>query len=194
MSAERFDDRTHTLKSDAGVNVTLMSRTHGKETFTMRLQRRLWLVAAMMAVCCGALAAVDPSTTSAAAQPFLGRWDLTLKTPTRPYPSWLECMSKKGNSRPIWWAGGEILVRCHKLPSVKALSCLPRPQGRREPFDRHDLQGQARRWKARRHNHWTRRGHVDLGGRTGAHARENRATPLGKDDLVVQWQEFGWVA
>ena len=27
--------------------------------------------------------------TTASAQSFLGRWDLTLKTPLREYPSWL---------------------------------------------------------------------------------------------------------
>jgi hypothetical protein len=61
----------------------------------MMLQKRLWLFVAMVAVCCGALAAVDHST-SAADQPFLGRWDLTLKTPTRPYPSWLELYEEQG--------------------------------------------------------------------------------------------------
>jgi len=28
--------------------------------------------------------------TTASVQSFLGRWDLTLKTPLRDYPSWLE--------------------------------------------------------------------------------------------------------
>jgi hypothetical protein len=61
----------------------------------MSLQRRLWFFVAVAAVCCGALAAVD-SSTSGADQPFLGRWDLTLKTPTRPYPSWLELYEAQG--------------------------------------------------------------------------------------------------
>src|ERR1700729_2484961 len=52
------------------------------------LLRRLCLLVAMAAVCCGALAGAD--------QPFLGRWDLTLKTPTRPYPSWLELYEAQG--------------------------------------------------------------------------------------------------
>lgn len=30
------------------------------------------------------------------AQPFLGRWDLTLKTPSREYPSWLEITQESG--------------------------------------------------------------------------------------------------
>src|ERR1700757_507976 len=29
-------------------------------------------------------------------QPFLGRWDLTLKAPLREYPSWLEITQKNG--------------------------------------------------------------------------------------------------
>jgi hypothetical protein len=34
--------------------------------------------------------------TSASAQPFLGRWDLTLKTPVRESPSWLEITQEGG--------------------------------------------------------------------------------------------------
>ena len=51
-------------------------------------------------------------TTTAAAQPFLGRWDLTLKALDREYPSWLEIalesgqlkaqfVSRWGNARPL---------------------------------------------------------------------------------------------
>jgi hypothetical protein len=97
VSAERFDDATHILKNsrrNRGRD-SLVSQPR-KDTFAMTLQRRLWLFAALVTVCCGGLAAVDPSTTSAAAQPFLGRWDLTLKTPTRPYPSWLELYEQQG--------------------------------------------------------------------------------------------------
>src|SRR5580700_1128197 len=36
------------------------------------------------------------SDTSASVQPFLGRWDLTLKTPLREYPSWLEITQENG--------------------------------------------------------------------------------------------------
>ena len=35
----------------------------------------------------------------ASAQPFLGRWDLTLKTPLREYPSWLEITQEGGQLR-----------------------------------------------------------------------------------------------
>jgi len=51
-------------------------------------------------------------TTTVPAQSFLGRWDLTLKTPSREYPSWLEItqesgqlkallVSRWGNARPL---------------------------------------------------------------------------------------------
>jgi hypothetical protein len=36
------------------------------------------------------------SDTAASAEPFLGRWDLTLKTPSREYPSWLEITQEGG--------------------------------------------------------------------------------------------------
>ena len=35
-------------------------------------------------------------TAAASIQPFLGRWDLTLKTPDREYGSWLEIRHEKG--------------------------------------------------------------------------------------------------
>jgi hypothetical protein len=37
--------------------------------------------------------------TTASAQSFLGRWDLTLKTPLREYPSWLEITQEDGQLR-----------------------------------------------------------------------------------------------
>ena len=52
------------------------------------------------------------TTTAASVQPFLGRWDLTLKAPGRDYPSWLEIrqqngelkaqmVGRSGNARPL---------------------------------------------------------------------------------------------
>jgi Domain of Unknown Function (DUF1080) len=54
----------------------------------------------------------DSADTAASVQSFLGRWDLTLKTPLREYPSWLEItqengqlkarfVSRWGNARPL---------------------------------------------------------------------------------------------
>lgn len=37
--------------------------------------------------------------TPGSVQPFLGRWDLTLKTPLREYPSWLEITQENGQLR-----------------------------------------------------------------------------------------------
>ncbi|HTZ59834.1 MAG TPA: DUF1080 domain-containing protein [Acidobacteriaceae bacterium] len=49
-------------------------------------------------VLAGAAAAMaaDASAANDSAKPFLGRWDLTLKTPVREYPSWLEIYEEKG--------------------------------------------------------------------------------------------------
>jgi hypothetical protein len=41
----------------------------------------------------------NSADTTASVQPFLGRWDLTLKTPLRDYPSWLEITQEDGQLR-----------------------------------------------------------------------------------------------
>lgn len=56
----------------------------------------------------------NSADTVASVQPFLGRWDLTLKTPLREYPSWLE----------ITQEGGQLKARMvsrwgHALPLPK---------------------------------------------------------------------------
>jgi hypothetical protein len=38
----------------------------------------------------------NAADTTASVQPFVGRWDLTLKTPQREYPSWLEVTQEDG--------------------------------------------------------------------------------------------------
>src|SRR5260221_12583614 len=40
-------------------------------------------------------------TTTGSAQSFLGRWDLTLKTPIREYPSWLEITQESGQLKAL---------------------------------------------------------------------------------------------
>jgi hypothetical protein len=40
--------------------------------------------------------ASSASSTAASVEPFLGRWDLTLKAPGRDYPSWLEIRQENG--------------------------------------------------------------------------------------------------
>ena len=41
----------------------------------------------------------NPTDATASVQPFLGRWDLTLKTPLHDYPSWLEITREDGQLR-----------------------------------------------------------------------------------------------
>lgn len=48
----------------------------------------------LMAAC--ALPASSATSENAAAKPYLGRWDLTLKAPDRDYPSWLEVSEENG--------------------------------------------------------------------------------------------------
>ena len=83
----------------------------------MSMQRRFCLLTAMLVGSSAMLlpyagAAAPSSAPSEAASSFLGRWDLTLKTPTRPYPSWLEIyqvqgqfkanmVGRWGNARPL---------------------------------------------------------------------------------------------
>src|ERR1700687_6370082 len=48
-----------------------------------------------------------PADATASIQAFLGRWDLTLKTPLREYPSWLEITQEDDQLRARmvsrWW-------------------------------------------------------------------------------------------
>lgn len=41
--------------------------------------------------------ASSPSSASESIKPFLGRWDLTIKTPNRERPSWIEISEKEGH-------------------------------------------------------------------------------------------------
>jgi hypothetical protein len=66
-------------------------------------QRRFWLFVTIFAVCSGFLsipgrgtALADSSAAGSTVKPFLGRWDLTLKTPVLAAPSWLEIYEEKG--------------------------------------------------------------------------------------------------
>jgi hypothetical protein len=43
----------------------------------------------------------NSAETTVSAQPFLGRWDLTLKTPSREYPSWLEITQESGQLKAL---------------------------------------------------------------------------------------------
>jgi 3-keto-disaccharide hydrolase len=43
--------------------------------------------------------ASSPSSASAAIEPFLGRWDLTIKTPDQERPSWVEISEEQGQAK-----------------------------------------------------------------------------------------------
>src|SRR6266481_2401759 len=85
----------------------------------MKTQRNLfWLPVVLLCLCAGAYSQEGKSGNASSSAPassleaFLGRWDLTLKTPDREYPSWLELrneggqlkaqiVSRWGNARPL---------------------------------------------------------------------------------------------
>jgi hypothetical protein len=57
----------------------------------------------------------NSANTAASIQPFLGRWDLTLKTPLREYPSWLEVTQEDGRPRARMvgrWGHARPLPKC----------------------------------------------------------------------------------
>ncbi|MFZ0760486.1 MAG: DUF1080 domain-containing protein [Candidatus Sulfotelmatobacter sp.] len=67
----------------------------------VNLQGRL-IMLIVLAVALSMLAyseAKNSGDTTASVQSFLGRWDLTLKTPVREYPSWLEITQQDGQLR-----------------------------------------------------------------------------------------------
>jgi len=65
------------------------------------LRRRAWtLTTLVLMLSVRVLCEQKNSTdTTASVQSFLGRWDLTLKTPLREYPSWLEISQEDGQLR-----------------------------------------------------------------------------------------------
>ncbi len=65
-------------------------------------ESRIWervFAATILILMLSALVYSEPKNSAdsvASVQPFLGRWDLTLKTPLREYPSWLEITQENG--------------------------------------------------------------------------------------------------
>lgn len=43
----------------------------------------------------------SPASTGSAIKPFLGKWDLTVKTPTGDYPSWIELSEAQGRTKAL---------------------------------------------------------------------------------------------
>ncbi len=71
----------------------------------------------------------NSADTAASFQSFLGRWDLTLKTPGHDSPSWLEITQEDGKLRAREWsAAGDTrgLSRKLKSPMAGSRSFLPR--------------------------------------------------------------------
>jgi hypothetical protein len=64
----------------------------------MRLRSRATALIALIVACSMQVFSEQKNSTdtTASAQPFLGRWDLTLETPSREYPSWLEMTEENG--------------------------------------------------------------------------------------------------
>jgi hypothetical protein len=64
----------------------------------MNLRQRVFAVTTLILIFSLRMYSEDQSSTDTtrSAQPFLGRWDLTLKTPLREYPSWLEITRENG--------------------------------------------------------------------------------------------------
>src|ERR1700757_549306 len=64
--------------------------------------RRIWWMVVMWCLICSFRMITESSqsqksaSSDAAVQPFLGRWDLTLKAPDREYASWIEISQEKG--------------------------------------------------------------------------------------------------
>lgn len=68
---------------------------------TLSLVRKAFILATLIVLfSIGMYSAQKPSqNTNASVEAFLGRWDLTLKTPGREYPSWLEITQEGGQLR-----------------------------------------------------------------------------------------------
>jgi len=66
----------------------------------MKLQRMVLLtmilVALISALSCSKGNKPEETSQATAVEPFLGRWDLTLKAPDREYPSWIEIRQENG--------------------------------------------------------------------------------------------------
>ena len=84
-------------------NVSLRRRVFALTTFILMLSMRVYS---------------EPKTsadTTGSVQSFLGRWDLTLKTPLREYPSWLELTQEGGQLRAQMvsrWGHARPLPKC----------------------------------------------------------------------------------
>jgi hypothetical protein len=75
--------------------------THANSIHRNAILRRTIFTLTTLILMCSLQVYSQPNSadTSASVQSFLGRWDLTLKTPDRDYPSWLEITQEGGQLR-----------------------------------------------------------------------------------------------
>lgn len=77
-----------------------VTRVEGSRSNVSRRRRVLGLTTLILMLCMQVYSdQKNPAATYASVQSFLGRWDLTLKTPLREYPSWLEITQEDGRLR-----------------------------------------------------------------------------------------------
>lgn len=83
-----------------------------EEIMHMTARRIIWVFATLILIASVKVYPANASSSDANGQGFLGRWDLTLKTPDHEYPSWIEItrengqfkaqfVSRWGNARPL---------------------------------------------------------------------------------------------
>ena len=90
------------MKSTLG-NVSLQRKVFALTTFFLILSMRAYSEQ------------MNSADTTASVQSFLGRWDLTLKTPLREYPSWLEINDEGGQLKARMvsrWGHARPLPKC----------------------------------------------------------------------------------
>lgn len=81
------------------------------------LRRGAFALAALIVMLCVQMYSEprNSAAPTASAQSFLGRWDLTLKTPLRDYPSWLEIIQQDGQLKAQFvgrWGNARPLPKC----------------------------------------------------------------------------------
>jgi hypothetical protein len=84
------------------------------------VQRRVFVLTTLMLIFSALVYSEQDKSadTAASAQSFLGRWDLTLKTPLREYPSWVEITQDDGQLKARFvsrWGNARPLPKCELL-------------------------------------------------------------------------------
>jgi hypothetical protein len=74
---------------------SLITQVKGSRS-NVRLRRSVFALTTLVLMLAMRVYSEDKNPTDTSPQSFLGRWDLTLKTPLREYPSWLEITQEGG--------------------------------------------------------------------------------------------------